>query len=157
GELLLRLAGLTERKIELAKMLARAAMAAVERERLLIMLHGGPQLPQPVMRIPDVIVDIRVVRIAPGRKLERPDGGFPGCPRERLFASCEIRIEALDCIERCHGGANRPVFRHRCGLAGASGSAEPRRNQIPPRRLAEPISGAPRNRHAQDGSPCRGT
>ena len=71
-------------------MFVRAAMAAVERERLLVVLHGGPYLPQPVICIP-MKFGCRVARIAQDRKLERGDRVFPIGLRKRLFAGCEIQ------------------------------------------------------------------
>src|SRR5262245_43909209 len=50
-ELIVGFAGLIECQIELAQMLVGTTMATIECQRLLIVLHRGPELPQPMMGI----------------------------------------------------------------------------------------------------------
>ena len=50
-----------------------AAVAAIEYQRLLIVLHRRPQLAQPTVGVADVVLNIGVVRIAHRGELERSD------------------------------------------------------------------------------------
>jgi hypothetical protein len=51
-------------QIQFAQMLVSTAVAAVKRQRLLIMLHRRPQFAQPSISVPDIIMDVGVARIA---------------------------------------------------------------------------------------------
>ena len=74
-------------------MLVGAAVAAIERERLLKVLHRRPPLTQAVMGIADIILNVGVARVAQSRELEGADRGLPVGGRERLLAGGEIGIE----------------------------------------------------------------
>src|SRR5262245_47581604 len=155
-ELILSFAGIFEYQIEFAQMFVRAAMTAVECQRLLIVLHRGPKLPQPMVCISDVVVNFCIARVAQSRELERCDGSFPIAGRKCLLAGCKIGVEPLDCVERCHRGADRPVPDRRRRFAGAVHSAEPRRDGIAPSRPAECVSGTSRHRCAEYEGPRHG-
>src|SRR5580704_583829 len=85
GQELLGLGGLAKHQIGFAEMRPRAAMAWIQRQRLLIMADGRTKLAQPPIGIADIGLDIGVERVAQCGGLERRDRSVPILPRERLF------------------------------------------------------------------------
>ena len=90
-KLALGLSGLAQCQVEFTEMLVRAAMAAIERQRPLIVLHCRPPLAQAVIGISDVILDVGVARVAQGCELERVDRGLP-------IARAKAEIEAMKAL-----------------------------------------------------------
>src|SRR5262249_58210453 len=84
---------LAKPQIGLAEMLAGAAVAGIEAQRLLIVAHGRPQLTQPPISIADIVLDVGVARVAQGGKLEGCDGASPITHAQCLLAGLEVGLE----------------------------------------------------------------
>src|SRR5262245_28843004 len=63
-KLLLGFGGIPEHQIEFTKVLMRAAVAAIEHQRLLVKLHRRPELAQPTIGIADVVMDVGIAWVA---------------------------------------------------------------------------------------------
>jgi hypothetical protein len=76
-ELLPGFGRIAKNQIKFTEVLVGAAVTPIEHYCFLIILHRRAQLAQPAMGIADVILDIRVARVAQRRALERRDGPIP--------------------------------------------------------------------------------
>ena len=137
-ELLLGFGRLAKHQIELTEMFVGAAVAAIERQRPLVMLHRRPQLPQPAIGIADVVLDIGVGGSRSAASLSAAIAAFQSSATSALLPAAKsgssCAQSASDPID-AHRGADRPVFQGDRRLGRPFGSAEPRRNRASPRRL----------------------
>jgi hypothetical protein len=74
-------------QIRLADIFMRAAMTRTERQRSLIMPEGGLELAGVAVGVTEVILDIRIARVAQRCGRERYDGLIPLLGFDRLLAA----------------------------------------------------------------------
>src|ERR1044072_958527 len=130
-------------------MVASTAVARIEHQRPLVVPHGGPKLREPSMRVANVVLNIRIQRIARHRQIERGNRDIPAFGGERSLAGCEIGIELRPIGFSSwfrHGGAERPRFRYG-GCYDRSGGATC--DRACPCRAARGVPRASRNQCAE--------
>src|SRR5258708_5052838 len=107
-------AEITLYQISLAQVFMCAAVTWIERNRLPVMHERWLQLAQTAVCIPNIILDIGILRVAQCRELERCNGPVPVAGAQGLLASREIRVERRPVRivhDRPHCRADRPVLR----------------------------------------------
>jgi hypothetical protein len=80
-------------QIGLADVLVGAAMARVELERLLVVREGRLELAALAIGVAEVILDIRVTRVAERGRGKRPDRAVPVLGRDSRLPRRIVRIE----------------------------------------------------------------
>jgi len=110
-------------------MFVRTAVAASEHNRLHVMLHGRPKLPEPAIGVADVVLDIGILGSRSTASLSAAMAAFQSSatsaflPAAKSGSSCApVGIRP----HRCHRRADRPVFLRedrRCRRLGAPNHA----------------------------------
>src|SRR5262245_47384949 len=92
--MLLGLGRIVGHQVRLADVFVSAAMAGVELERLLIVGEGRLELAALPIRIAEVILNVRVARVAERRGGEGPDRAVPVLGGDGRLARRVVRVES---------------------------------------------------------------
>src|SRR2546425_4328658 len=95
GEVLLGFREIVPHQVRFADVLVRTAVPGIELQRPLVMLEGELELPALAVRVAEVVLDVRVARVAQRCRGQAREGKTPvprvnGMPAGRI-----VRVEAL--------------------------------------------------------------
>src|SRR5882724_1172993 len=93
GQMLLGLGRVVGHQVRLADVLVSAAMAGVELQRLLVVREGRLELAALAIGVAEVILDVRVARVAERGRGKRPDRAIPVLGRDGRFPRRIVRVE----------------------------------------------------------------
>src|SRR5947209_135184 len=95
GQVLLGFRQVVDDEIGFAGVLVRAAMPGIELQRPLVVLEGEIELPALSVRVAEVVLDVRVARVAQRCRGQPLDGESPVPCVNRILAGRVVRVETL--------------------------------------------------------------
>src|SRR6267143_2330995 len=94
-EVLLGLGEVPDHQVGLAQIFVRAAMARIELQRARIVLEGERHLAEVAVRVAQVVLDVRVARVAQRRRRKQPHRTLPVLLLDRLPAARVLGVAGI--------------------------------------------------------------